>query len=569
MRHPETSARFTDRVTMAAPPRSIRKRTLPDQRTLLSWLFVGRLVLAVGILLGAGLVSTQRPRESYVVSSVVLFALAFTTYSAWSVFFRDRKPANSSLLLQAVIDLGLVTIVVYFTGQPQSIFPALFVLVVAAYALLMPPVWGALTTALASGLFFTAAVWSHGGTFGTANWAQIVVFNVVFLVVTVLGHRLREAGMEQDTLATELQRVRLEADDILRNIRSGVLTIDGFGRLAFINPMAERLLALNGEQLMGRLVLQEVKERSTELWAAVVAGIRHGRKISRGEGRVHRPEDKLPFPIGLSTTTFRREAQEAPSVTAIFADISDLKEVQELQQRAERLEAVAALSASLAHEIRNPLASIRSSVEQLARSKYADEDERFLAGLIVRESDRLSRLLSEFLDFARVRATHFALLDLHTVVVSVVRLIRAHPDCRPDATIVIEGGRTMIEGDEDLLHRILANLVLNAVQAARGPVRVIVDLASVQASEIPYGTNLDRAVRLQIRDNGPGIPEEIRDRLFDPFVSGRAGGSGLGLAIVQRAVEAHHGLVLVDSVPGAGTTFTIYLPAQVMAEDAA
>ena len=104
-------------------------------------------------------------------------------------------------------------------------------------------------------------------------------------------------------------------------------------------------------------------------------------------------------------------------MTAIFTDISDLKEVQELQARAERLESVAALSASLAHEIRNPLASIRSSVEQLARAKHADEDERFLAGLIVRESDRLSRLLSEFLDFARVRATQFVPLDLHAVVV--------------------------------------------------------------------------------------------------------------------------------------------------------
>jgi signal transduction histidine kinase len=256
-------------------------------------------------------------------------------------------------------------------------------------------------------------------------------------------------------------------------------------------------------------------------------------------------------------------------VTAIFTDISDLKEVQELQARAERLESVAALSASLAHEIRNPLASIRSSVEQLARAAHADEDERFLAALIVRESDRLSRLLSEFLDFARVRATQFVPVDVHSVVTAVVRLIRAHPECRPDAEILIEGSRTMMEGDEDLLHRVIANLVLNAVQAARGPIRITVSVASVSVGEIPHGTNLEHAVRLQVRDDGPGIPEEIRDRLFDPFVSGRTGGSGLGLAIVQRAVEAHRGLVLVDSEPGAGTTFTIFLPAKMLAEDAA
>jgi two-component system sensor histidine kinase PilS (NtrC family) len=544
------------------------RSTLPDQRTLLSWLFVGRLVLAIGIMLGASLVWTERPQESFLVTVAVVVALLFTGYGAWQVFVRARHASNAFLMIQALVDLGVVTTIVHFAGQPQSAFPALYVLVVAAYALLMPPAWGVLTAILASALFLGDAFWSRTGVPDSAFWAQAVVFNVVFAIVAVLGHRLREAGMEQATLAIELKRVRLEADDILQNIRSGVLTVDGFGRLAFINPTAQRLLDLNAEALIGLPVMDQLKTRSSELWAAVVAGIRNGRKISRGEGMVLHDGGRM-FPIGLSTTTFRQEAQEAPSVTAIFTDISDLKEVQELQARAERLEAVAALSASLAHEIRNPLASIRSSVEQLARSRHADEDERFLAGLIVRESDRLSRLLSEFLDFARVRATQLVPLDLHSVVVAVVRLIRAHPDCRPDAVIAVEGGRTMLEGDEDLLHRVIANLVLNAVQAARGPIRITVGVAAVHAGEIPHGTNMEQAVRLLVRDDGPGIPAEVRDRLFQPFVSGRQGGSGLGLAIVQRAVEAHRGLVLVDSAPGAGATFTIFLPAKMMAEDAA
>jgi two-component system sensor histidine kinase PilS (NtrC family) len=560
-------------TTRADPRTGIDRRrsgrgSLPDQPTLLSWLFIGRLVLAVGALLGAGLVWTERPRESFLVSVTVVIALVFTTYGAWAAFMRRRTPGHSFLFIQALVDLGLVTTIVHFAGQPQSAFPALYVLLVAAYALLMPPTWGALTAVLASALFLADTFVSRSGPPDTAFWAQIVVFNVVFAIVAVLGHRLRMAGMEQETLAIELKRVRLEADDILRNIRSGVITVDGMGRLAFINPTAQRLLELDSHELLGHPVLDQLKIRSSELWAAVVAGIRNGRKISRGEGMVAHAGGRL-FPIGLSTTTFRQETQEAPSVTAIFTDISDLKEVQELQQRAERLEAVAALSASLAHEIRNPLASIRSSVEQLARSRHADEDERFLAGLIVRESDRLSRLLSEFLDFARVRATQFVPLDLHSVVTAVVRLIRAHPDCRPDAAISVEGGRTIVEGDEDLLHRVVANLVLNAVQAARGPIRITVSVASVQGGEIPHGTNLEQAVRLQVRDTGPGIPEEIRERLFEPFVSGRTGGSGLGLAIVHRAVEAHRGLVLVDSGPGTGTAFTIFLPSKKIAEDAA
>jgi two-component system, NtrC family, sensor histidine kinase PilS len=545
------------------------RSSLPDQRTLLSWLFVGRLILAVGVLMGAGLVWTERPQESFLVSVAVVIALTFTAYGAWVVHLQRRDPGNWFLLIQALVDLGVVTTVVHFAGQPQSAFPSLYVLVVAAYALLMPPTWGVVTAILASAAFLGDALLSRSVVLDSPFWAQMLVFNLVFAIVAILGHRLREAGMEQATLATELKRVRLEADDILRNIRSGVLTVDGLGRLAFINPTARRLLDLEGEELVGLPILDQLKSRSSELWAAVVSGIRNGRKISRGEGMVMHQKGGRMFPIGLSTTTFRQETQEAPSVTAIFTDISDLKEVQELQARAERLESVAALSASLAHEIRNPLASIRSSVEQLARSRHADDDERFLAGLIVRESDRLSRLLSEFLDFARVRATRFVPLDLHSVVTAVVRLIRAHPDCRADAAITIEGARTMVDGDEDLLHRVVANLVLNAVQVATGPARVTVSVAQVTAAEIPHGTNMEHAVRLQVRDGGPGIPEDIRERLFDPFVSGRPGGSGLGLAIVQRAVQAHNGLVLVDSTPGAGTTFTIFLPAKMIAEDAA
>jgi two-component system sensor histidine kinase PilS (NtrC family) len=565
--HPEAAS-----AREGVPPATERLRTgrsaLPDQRTLLSWLFVGRLVVAVGILLGAGLVWTDRPQESFLSTIAVLIALTFTAYGSWIVFVRNRQPGNTFLLTQAMVDLGVVTTIVHFAGQTQSAFPALYVLVVAAYALLLPPVWGAVTAIVASALYLGEAFIGQSAIPDVAFWAQMAVFNAVFAIVAVLGHRLREARMEQETLTTELKRVRLEADDILHNIRSGVLTVDGFGRLAFINPTGQRLLDLDAEQLIGLPVLDQLKTRSSELWAAVVAGIRNGRKISRGEGTVLHQAGRM-FPIGLSTTTFRQEAQDAPSVTAIFTDISDLKEVQELQARAERLESVAALSASLAHEIRNPLASIRSSVEQLARSRHADEDERFLAGLIVRESDRLSRLLNEFLDFARVRATQLVPLDLHGVITAVVRLVQAHPDCRADADLVIEGGRTILDGDEDLLHRVVNNLVLNAVQAARGPVKVTVSVATVQAGEIPHGTNLEHAVRLQVRDTGPGIPEEIRERLFDPFVSARPGGSGLGLAIVQRAVEAHRGLVLVDSAPGAGTTFTIFLPAKMMAEDAA
>lgn len=551
----------------AASPRS-PDRALPDQQTLLGWVFAARLVLAVTILVLASLVWTREPGLSFLVSLAVLLAFILTVYGYWFATLRRKQPKDLFFFCQACGDIGLITLLVHFTGGADSAFPSLYILVIAAYALLMSFGGGLAVAVGVATVYFADTMWLQPSRVGLAFWGQVGVFIAAYLLVGALAHRLRAAGAERESLQSELRRVRLEADEILRNIRSGVMTVDDSGRLAFINPMAERLLQIDGGSSTGLPVLDKLKLRSPELWAAMVAAIRHGRKVSRGEGTVLHEDGRI-FPIGLSTTTFERDADGRLSVTAIFTDISDLKRLNELNLRAERLEAVAALSASLAHEIRNPLASIRSSVEQLARSAHADEDDRYLAQLIVRESDRLSRLLSEFLDFARVRATEFVPVDLQSVVTAAARLVREHPDCRPDIEIRVQGSRTVLDGDEDLLHRVVANLLLNAVQAARGPAVVSVSTRPAKATELPGGCTIEQPVCLEVRDTGPGIPEELRDRLFQPFVTGRAGGTGLGLAIVQRAVEAHRGVVLVDSAPGAGTTFTIFFPARRLSEEAA
>ena len=554
---------------MTSPaPRTTPGRALPDQKTLLAWVFAARLGLTFAILLLSGLSWTGQAGRWPLVGAGVALALALTLYGYWAIWRKGLPPGDPFLFSQAVGDVVLITLLVHFARGSDSAFPSLYILVIAAYALLMSFGGGLLVALLISAAYFTDSMWFQEAGPGLAFWGQVGVFVTAYVLTGVLAHRLRAAGAERESLQSELRRVRLAADEILRHIRSGVLTVDDAGRLAFINPMAERLLQVDGGAVTGLPVLDQLKLRSPELWAAIVAAIRHGRKVSRGEGTVLHEDGRI-FPIGLSTTTFERDSDGRPSVTAIFTDISDLKRLNELNLRAERLEAVAALSASLAHEIRNPLSSIRSSVEQLARSAHADEDDRYLAQLIVRESDRLSRLLSEFLDFARVRATEFVPVDLQAVVTAAARLVREHPDCRPDIEIRVQGTRTVLDGDEDLLHRVVANLLLNAVQAARGPTLVSVSTRPAKASELPGGCSIEQPVCLEVRDNGPGIPEELRDRLFQPFVTGRVGGTGLGLAIVQRAVEAHRGVVLVDSGADRGTTFTIFFPARRAAEEAA
>ena len=240
-------------------------------------------------------------------------------------------------------------------------------------------------------------------------------------------------------------------------------------------------------------------------------------------------------------------------------------DIERLHTRAERLEAVAEMSASLAHEIKNPLASIRSAAELLAKVPGADDDTRTLTKLVQRESDRLSRLLSEFLDFARTGVTSVKRVDILDIARHACALIAAHPDKPENVTIreLFPSTAMVVVGDDDLLHRAIFNLLLNAVQASPPGGEVRIEAAELSPHQLPAQAEhfVRGGIMLQVTDQGKGIPESVKDRLFEPFVTTKTGGSGLGLSIVHRAVEAHHGFVLTGRAgPSGGTKFTVVLP---------
>ena len=539
-----------------------RAPALPNTRGLLQWVYVGRVLLATVVFVAAAFYFRAQPPEVLLALAIAAIAsVLVSAVSAWYTHVRGAVPRQTFYYAQALFDLALVTTIVHLTGGAQSDFSALYILVIAVSAVLMPVTSGLLVTLLASLVYLADIAWWHPIQLSVAVALQIGVFLTVAVAIGWLASRVSAVGAEHEVLQQEVTRLRLEASDILRNIKSGIVTVDGDGKLLYANPAAEELLGVSATGLVGQPFEATLRERSPELWAAIAATQRHGQRTVRGEGRML--VGGGGFPIGLTTTALELEPGQRPSVTAIFSNISDQKRLEELHLRTERLEAVAELSASLAHEIKNPLATIRSSVEQLGRSRHADPDEQSLARLVVRESDRLAGLLTEFLDFSRVRVTHSQELDLLAVARAGADIVRRHPDCPPGTDIAVDGEPLCIEGDEDLLHRVVVNLVLNAVQAAGAGARVAVAVRHATADEVPYGVVVEEPVLLAVSDNGPGVAEELRERLFDPFVTGRVGGSGLGLAIVQRAVEAHRGCVFLDDVPPrgrGGATFTVLLP---------
>ncbi len=560
----------------APPPRGLERLAIPRPVALLTGILLVRFAL-VSLVVGRALGHEPSGPDAAFGSIMALAAVAVVA-SIWLIAQITRRrghPGPDGLLLQATVDVLVVTSLVAFTGAGRdsgtgaTSIAALYVVLVTVYALLLPVGRGLLAVAFATACYVGVTLVSPiqpGVAVDAAFWLQVGLIAFVGGLIAVLGHRLASAASGQQALTAALQQARLEAEEILATIQSGVITIDGEGKLAYINPRGRRILGDDAAFVQGEPVLDTMGEHSPELREAILRSLSEGGRVARGEASVRR-RDGTFFPVGLNTTTFQRPGSGQRLVTAIFTDISDLKRLQEFRMRAERLEGVAALSASLAHEIRNPLMAIRSAVEQLSRSVGEDEDDQTLARLIMRESERLNRLLTEFLDFSRVRAVKFEKLDLLELAQEVVRVVGAHP-AASGVELLVEGVSVELEGDSDLLHRIVSNLVLNAAQAlaGQGTVRVSVDRdVSGRGSQ----ALVEREVRLVVSDNGPGIPDTVRERLFEPFVSGRQGGSGLGLAIVQRAVAAHRGVILMDTLPGKGTTFSILLPTTWNREDGA
>ena len=547
---------------MAGP---VSLQAILDPRWLLRWVFIGRLCLASAIFIAAVTRWTAVDADQTLVASLA-FALSavFTVVSAGYIVIYRRRISATFLYLQAAFDILLVTAVVHVTNGNNSPFSALYILVIATASLLVPAGGGLLIAALGLVLYFADAIAFFRTPTGIEPgvWLQLGVMAIVALAVRSLATKLRESGEGKEALVAQLEQSRLQAEDILHNIRSGVITVDVEGRLLYANPMSEQLLGVNLVDHYGEPISDRIGKVAPELAIAVLRAAEGKIRTTRGEGFISTVAKQ--FPVGVTTTyTEHDDTGESRTATAIFQDISDAKRMDALRLRAERLEGIAELSASLAHEIKNPLASIRSAVEQLGAAPRATEDERILAHLIVRESDRLSRLLSEFLDFARVRVTRGERVNMGEVAQAAVRLADTHPDRKlgVSVTCVSPTEPLLVEGDEDLLHRAIFNITLNAVQAA--PVNtgfVTVEVSRLSPEQIPTGVPFEvSAVALRVSDNGPGIPIELRERVFDPFFTTKAGGTGLGLPIVHRAIEAHRGFVFMDSSPK-GTRFTVLLP---------
>ena len=521
--------------------------------------------MAAGILL-ASLIGVASTGTDLTVAALMIFVGA-AVFTGWSFHLTHRqgiRPFVSFRLAQSVFDVLLTTSVVHVTGGAQSPFTPVYILVLT-FAALMLPAWGLLVIwALTTALFAGDVIWAHPDTFSGSTLVLLALFALLALVTGWLGAGLRRAGLTLGAVESELRQLRLDTGDILANLTTGLMTVDGWGRLAYINAAAERILDLPADEWVGQSVLGAVDARAPGLAVVIQRSIRDAEATERL--KVAASVEGEDVVLGVSTAVLEREGQSTPSVTVIFQDITDVEKVENLKIRAERLEAVAELSASLAHEIKNPLASIRSSVEQISKPTLDDEDRSVLHRLVLTESDRLSRLLSEFIDFARIRSGQTQTVDVPELIRASLALALQHPDVPGELTVEQRGldRELLVRADEDLLHRAIFNLLLNALQYAGEHGRIRVTLEGPLDKESPRVPGVERPLLISVEDSGPGVAMKDLDRVFEPFYTTRKGGSGLGLAVVHRAMDAHEGSVLLESSALGGAHFTMVLPARVV-----
>jgi len=335
-----------------------------------------------------------------------------------------------------------------------------------------------------------------------------------------------------------------------------VAITDVSGRINYVNDTFCKISGYARDELLGqdhRIVNSSYhpKEFIRELWRTIASG-----RVWHGELR-NRAKDGHIYWVDTTIVPFLNERGKPYQYIAIRSDITARKEAEEKLAQQATLARVGQMAAVVAHEVRNPLAGIKGAVQVLISRRTAGDSELPVMRDIVGRIDSLSDLINDLMLYARPRAPRLSQIELRPLISDAVTIVRRDPAAQ-SIDIVIEGADVSASVDSELIRATILNLVLNAVQAMAGPGRISVKLG--QSGNF---------ATIEVRDNGPGIPVDIRNQVFEPFFTTKARGGGLGLPIAKRTAELHGGSLALECPDGGGTVVTIKLPLRPVESDGA
>ncbi|MBI3121796.1 MAG: PAS domain S-box protein [candidate division NC10 bacterium] len=615
----------------------------PGMLQKLKWLTGIRLLLA-SALLGSAFALDLHERLPFPTPPLYgLLGLTFGLSLVYALALRSQRHLLFQGLVQLGLDLGLVSLLVHFTGGLDSAFPFMYIFVIFGAANVLERRGSLLVAILSGGLYgiLVAAEWTRllppaefaGGLapLRPAGYAvyQVLIHAVAFLAVAILSshlvERLRQAGQELERRGLDLRNLQTLHWAIVANIPSGIMTLDLAGRVISFNAAAEQITGYDFKALRDR-PWQETPFAACLALAEFFAQPEAPLATPATELYLQR-RDGRPIPLGIACSPLRAAEGEPVGLVAIFQDLTERKRVEEHLRRADRLAALGQLAANIAHEVRNPLAAISGSVEVLREDLAPAGPQRQLLDIILREASRLKLITGQFLDFAKPQPLLFRPCPLRPLLDETLHLLAKSSERHPEMTWVLteEEPDLHVLADLDQLRQVVWNLCLNAMQAMseggtltialrpapHGSQSVSSSIGQFGKGEAPkqsdqlttrpmdqltspsegdgqlvnssigqFGRAGDSSredhlttrpldystpptggewVEIVFHDTGRGIPPQELERIFDPFYTTRPSGTGLGLSIARKLLESMDGRIGVESRPGTGTTFRIWL----------
>ena len=538
----------------------------------LAWLIAIRAIIGT-ILLGSAVVVQITAPGSFPVNP--FFFLIGLTYGLTIIYgltlrFVDRY--RWLIDLQLAGDALIVSAFIYFTGGITSYFTSLYVLPVIAAGAIQFRRGGLMAATLSTVLYVGLVIAQYLAASGyrTDPWLaaatltlppssvarytvalNVFGFFAVALLSGSLADSLRSAGARLEEASTEIADLQALNQHVIDSLPSGLVTADPALRIRTFNRGAESITGVPFRSAVGRPI-NEVLQLPGPVMESIQSDLRV-KRARRHEFR-YRTSDGRELEIGLTATHLETPRGRA-GLLFTFQDVTSIKQLERDSQIQQRLAAVGEMAAGIAHEIRNPLASMSGSIQILRHELPLSSEQEQLMDIVLRESERLNTTIRSFLAYARPQRFHIERFDARRPLNDAALLLRNSADVHDKHEILVDvpGSELWYEADEGQIKQIVWNLATNGLRAMPDGGRLHLIGAYEPASA---------GVVLTVRDEGVGIPPEELDRLFQPFHGTFAQGSGLGLAIVHRIVSDYNGEISVSSQPGAGTSVSVHLPAR-------
>ncbi len=497
-----------------------------------------------------------------------LAVVVFGTYILSLLYWMTQSISGLSrplLATQIAFDIFIVTIIIHYTGGYDSSFVGFYFLSIMCASLFfrrLVTVFFAVQAAVFYILYLLFLTRMFGSPFiDTAArqsiMLQAILYSLLMLAVAFLSSYYSERLVRKDSALSHalrlLKEARLDTSDILQSMNNGLIAFDRTGRIMYFNNAALRVLGV--ERIgWGERYDTVLGERAAVFAQIVGRELDTEPSVADEEFEIEDPDGNL-MPIGLTTVPLFDNDGGRRGLIVNFKDISEKHKLIEMIRQSDRMAAIGELSAAIAHEIRNPLASIGSAVELLAED-IDDTNERVtrLLKVIIKESDRLQRLSTEFLNFARMKPPDSQPVDLRKTVDEVVALVDNDP--RKTDTVMIKNkipAGPLVRFDPDHLKQLVINVVINSLDAIGGGGAIDISLERKRKSNEGF-------TRIVISDDGPGFPADSLKSVFEPFYSTKKEGTGLGLALVRKMAVSNHGRVFARNRAAGGAEIVLDIP---------